>query len=85
MKKALLWLEDENRYIEYDLPKGAELVYQPGMDDVACARCGELMNADYMYTSRQIHNHRGFGYFECEACYSEALKRGVRGCTNLNI
>lgn len=71
MTKALKWIEKEQKYIDYELPEGASL-YESDMDkEVACCQCGRKIKYGECYTSRTIYSPAGFGFAECEQCYSQ--------------
>lgn len=60
---------------EYQVPDNWKLpLMSYDMDEtINCVRCGKEMTFGKGYTSRTFFNKGGFGYYECEQCYFDAL------------
>lgn len=72
--KAQKWNYKKHSYDTYDLPEGCFLFSADLSVIVACCHCGKKSEFGVMYTSREIHNHMGFGYPTCESCYQIEIK-----------
>ena len=72
------WDYELQRYIEYELPKGASL-FQADLDTIVeCAECGKELTFGQCYTSRTIHSPLGFGYGVCEECYEKEFELEIK-------
>lgn len=69
------WNYKTKDYDDYTPPAGAELFSEDLEQPVACAACGKKIKFGDGYTSREIHNHAGFGFIVCAKCYESELKR----------
>lgn len=76
----LKWNYEMREYDRYDVPEDWKCcLYSSDMErKVNCASCGKEMIYAEGYTSFEIHNHMGFGYFVCDECYKEELARRLR-------
>lgn len=61
------------KYEPYEVPENWNTpLYTDNMDElINCARCGKLISFGLCYTSKQIHNHLGFGYGVCPRCFDQ--------------
>lgn len=71
------WNYQTKVYDPYEVPDGVVIcIYSQDMDlAINCAGCFKPMTYGQGYTSRELHNHIGFGYPVCEACYTAERKR----------
>jgi len=71
------WDYKTHEYKDYKLPNpGNYVLYTEDMTlPINCASCGKHMVFGDGYTSRELHNHVGFGYPVCEDCYEAERER----------
>lgn len=73
--KAKYWIEQQRRYVDYELPDGSSC-YENDMDKIiSCACCGKKVLYGDTYTLRRIHTASGFGYSVCGDCYYSGEQR----------
>ena len=68
------WDYELQKYVEYDLPKGACLFQNALDNNVVCAECGKELAYGDCYTSRTIQDSMGFGYGICVDCYDKEFE-----------
>lgn len=70
------WNLKMKKYELYEVPENWNVpIYTDDMNEIVnCARCGKLISFGLCYTSRQIHNHVGFGYAVCPRCNDRELE-----------
>jgi len=68
------WDFEKREYEEVPNELNIKTMYE--MDEVVpCVNCQELTEFGEMYTSRQWHTARGFGYSVCEKCKAEEYRK----------
>ncbi len=70
MINARKWDPKERKYWPYIIPGAWKTpLFSNDMDEVInCAACGKEVKFGDTYTSKQIHNAMGFGYYVCPEC-----------------
>ncbi len=74
------WNHQKRDYEQYVVPEDWKVsLYSSDMDKlINCPHCGKTIKFGDGYTSKEIHNHMGFGYSVCEKCHEEELKRELK-------
>lgn len=74
------WNDESREYDFVEVPDEWKLpLYSENMSEpINCVNCGCNMTFGDGYTSMRYHTAAGFGYYECEKCYSEYLPQRLQ-------
>ena len=75
------WNDKKKEYDPYEVPDEWKLIlYSENMETpINCVNCGKEMTFGEGYTSQRYHTDKGFGYYECEKCYFDYLRKCQNG------
>lgn len=71
------WNYGDKKYYAFNIPDNwnVKMLTEDMEEMVNCPNCGLLLPFKHTYTSKEIHNSMGFGYWVCGKCYKEELER----------